>query len=685
MNRSDNKKGTYYSDKHKKRVTAIKLLRSFVSTDPEGVERSSQEVCSKVSKYLVDICRLPSLENNQHNTTTSTCTSQHKITTSSVHPGLSSDEQPTPPYSPHPPLHPQPPSQPSHSYTHTPLRPAGPFTMTASAGALDASTSKLMSTQSSGVPPLHLCLYWPLYYELNLEPLLDEIWTFKAGGGGFGGSPVESYREVVTYLPVMLTPEAVRLINNTLSFTSPNHLTRTASWSNNTSQGSSEDWLPPISRSSVRREMSPTLSSPQNQGRSFRGLCRQASLNSFGSGNSSGSGSSAACGSMIFIEVFNRRDVELNFEIQGIHKLNELKRDVLRQVLLGEEDVSMDMLRDSSSASTSTASLSKQQRSIPHPRLQRRVIACDHWDRLFPHCREPAGLLHLDEEDALKTVEVLEETVVDSSLKEHQLGTVMEPQATTTGISTPTVNRHNSLTTTSSNNNNTFQPSPPQAPRSRTPEDYPRNEPVATPPADDDLDDDEGHSSRDRTSTPAPQPQEEEEGYECGRVSSLKRGSSERSVGSDELESSFTSFIIADSLTMGLTKRTSSSQPTTVTGWGERAADVQMVIFTPGLAFTRTGWRLGKGGGYYDRFIQFHKSRALNEHRLSGPSISVSGADEKLRSLNGKAAKRIVTIGVAFDVQMFPHIPVDHNDVQLTFVASPQDGLVEVHANEELL
>ncbi|GHT10845.1 hypothetical protein FACS1894170_03630 [Planctomycetales bacterium] len=62
------------------------------------------------------------------------------------------------------------------------------------------------------------------------------------------------------------------------------------------------------------------------------------------------------------------------------------------------------------------------------------------------------------------------------------------------------------------------------------------------------------------------------------------------------------------------------------------------VVFVPGLAFDRSGNRLGRGKGYYDRF---------------------------LRQLKPEAVK----IGLAFECQIFDKIPTDSNDVQL-------DGIV---------
>jgi len=61
------------------------------------------------------------------------------------------------------------------------------------------------------------------------------------------------------------------------------------------------------------------------------------------------------------------------------------------------------------------------------------------------------------------------------------------------------------------------------------------------------------------------------------------------------------------------------------------------VAITPGVAFTVRGYRIGYGGGYYDRFL------------------SIFGG---------------VSIGLAFEVQMAPAIPVGEFDVAVDYVVT---------------
>ena len=63
-----------------------------------------------------------------------------------------------------------------------------------------------------------------------------------------------------------------------------------------------------------------------------------------------------------------------------------------------------------------------------------------------------------------------------------------------------------------------------------------------------------------------------------------------------------------------------------------QAPDKIDLILVPGLAFSQSCQRLGRGGGYYDRLL----------------------ASENLRARK---------IGVCFDLQTFPELPVESHDV----------------------
>ena len=62
------------------------------------------------------------------------------------------------------------------------------------------------------------------------------------------------------------------------------------------------------------------------------------------------------------------------------------------------------------------------------------------------------------------------------------------------------------------------------------------------------------------------------------------------------------------------------------------------VVLVPGVAFTPSGDRLGRGGGYYDDYLSTHRS--------------------------------LVNIGVAHECQMVQSLPTDENDIKLDAVVT---------------
>jgi len=66
----------------------------------------------------------------------------------------------------------------------------------------------------------------------------------------------------------------------------------------------------------------------------------------------------------------------------------------------------------------------------------------------------------------------------------------------------------------------------------------------------------------------------------------------------------------------------------------------------PGLAFTRSGQRLGRGKGYYDRYLQ------------------------QYRQLTGM--RPVTTVAMAFKQQIFDNIPTSEHDVIVDMVLFDQ-------------
>ncbi len=103
-------------------------------------------------------------------------------------------------------------------------------------------------------------------------------------------------------------------------------------------------------------------------------------------------------------------------------------------------------------------------------------------------------------------------------------------------------------------------------------------------------------------------------------------------------------------------------QPVAIGGFGEAVADPDHpglrsppdgpavdpaaidLVLVPGLAFDAAGRRLGRGGGFYDRFLP---------------------------GLRPDAAR----VGVAFDAQILPEVPADDHDVRMTLVLSEARSL----------
>ena len=69
------------------------------------------------------------------------------------------------------------------------------------------------------------------------------------------------------------------------------------------------------------------------------------------------------------------------------------------------------------------------------------------------------------------------------------------------------------------------------------------------------------------------------------------------------------------------------------------------LVLVPGLAFDRSGFRLGRGGGFYDRFLESFPSHP-------------------------------VLCGVCFSCQIVPNVPREAHDARVDWILS-EDGLLE--------
>ncbi|MCC5786602.1 MAG: 5-formyltetrahydrofolate cyclo-ligase [Phycisphaerales bacterium] len=72
-------------------------------------------------------------------------------------------------------------------------------------------------------------------------------------------------------------------------------------------------------------------------------------------------------------------------------------------------------------------------------------------------------------------------------------------------------------------------------------------------------------------------------------------------------------------------------------------------VLVPGLAFDREGGRLGRGAGFYDRFVQRCREGATGPGGTHGP----------------------IAVGVCFDEQLVDRVPTEGHDRMLDAVATP--------------
>jgi len=78
---------------------------------------------------------------------------------------------------------------------------------------------------------------------------------------------------------------------------------------------------------------------------------------------------------------------------------------------------------------------------------------------------------------------------------------------------------------------------------------------------------------------------------------------------------------------------------------GELPRQVRSIVLVPGRVFSANGWRIGRGGGYYDRAL---------------PNLSRYGA----------------TVGIAYACQILPQVPHDERDRRVDLVVSERGASV---------
>lgn len=100
--------------------------------------------------------------------------------------------------------------------------------------------------------------------------------------------------------------------------------------------------------------------------------------------------------------------------------------------------------------------------------------------------------------------------------------------------------------------------------------------------------------------------------------------------------------------------------------------DIDVAVI-PGMAFDKDGNRLGRGKGYYDRFLNVAGKRGVNEKCENGKGVNEKrengkGVNEKRENGKGNTYK----IGICFPFQFVDAVPADKHDNRMDMVVCGQ-------------
>ncbi|CCW65336.1 unnamed protein product [Phytomonas sp. EM1] len=136
-------------------------------------------------------------------------------------------------------------------------------------------------------------------------------------------------------------------------------------------------------------------------------------------------------------------------------------------------------------------------------------------------------------------------------------------------------------------------------------------------------------------------------------------------------------------------RESSDLQRTYLLDGGSEVSNVDVVVLTPGVCFQWLGGlRLGKGGGFYDRFLNYLRSMSENG-RMTLPSTPDNAPIDGSRRIEVKKHLLVEAIGVGFDQQVLSGKEnsksmeslwecVNEEDAHVDAIATPSSGIEKV-------
>lgn len=109
---------------------------------------------------------------------------------------------------------------------------------------------------------------------------------------------------------------------------------------------------------------------------------------------------------------------------------------------------------------------------------------------------------------------------------------------------------------------------------------------------------------------------------------------------------------------------------------GAHAIRHASVVLVPALAVDASGFRLGRGGGFYDRSMALLDETPSTRAGSHGPGSPATPRPGVIRDAEQtEPAARPATIAIVFDDEWVDALPHEPHDVRVEYVATPTGGL----------